>query len=313
MINKNSKIFIAGHKGMVGSAILRRLKKLSYKKIFYQTRKQLDLTDQKKVHNYLKKIKPDAVILAAAKVGGIKINNIKRAEFIYENLSIQNNLIHGSFISGVKNLLFMSSSCCYPKLANQPMSEDQLLTGPLESTNETYALAKIAGMKMCESYSKQFNLNYKSLMPCNLFGPGDNYDLETSHFIPAIINKIHKAKINKEKSIILWGTGKPLRELMYVDDLANAVEFFLFKKFKDSFLNIGSGIEYSIYEYAKLVNKIIGINDLIFKFDKNKPDGTPRKILNSTKAINLGWKCRLSIEEGINLAYNSYLKSLSIK
>lgn len=307
------KIFLAGHNGLVGSSIKRILKKKGYQNIITQKKTTLNLLDQRNVYEYLSKLKPDAVIIAAARVGGIYANSSKKAEFIYENLSIQNNLIHGSFISGVKNLLFMSSSCCYPKLANQPMSEDQLLTGPLESTNETYALAKIAGMKMCESYSKQFNLNYKSLMPCNLFGPGDNYDLETSHFIPAIINKIHKAKINKEKSIILWGTGKPLRELMYVDDLANAVEFFLFKKFKDSFLNIGSGIEYSIYEYAKLVNKIIGINDLIFKFDKNKPDGTPRKILNSTKAINLGWKCRLSIEEGINLAYNSYLKSLSIK
>ena len=236
MINKNSKIFVAGHNGMIGSAIVRRLKNLNYKNILIKNRKQLDLTDQKKVYSFLKKLKPDAVILAAAKVGGINANNEYRGEFIYENLAIQNNIIHGSYINNVKNLIFLGSSCIYPKNCKQPIKEEYLLSNYLEHTNEPYAIAKIAGLKLCESYNLQYNLNYKCLMPCNSYGINDNYDLKSSHFLPALIRKIIEALKNKNDHIKIWGSGKPLRELIYSDDIADACIFFLKKK-NEVFIN----------------------------------------------------------------------------
>jgi len=230
MINKNSKIFVAGHKGLIGSAIIRKLEKLNYKKIYTRSKKDLDLRDQKKVLKYLSKIKPDAVILAAAKVGGIEANNSLRGEFIYDNLSIQNNVIHSSYLTGVKNLIFLGSSCIYPKLSKQPIKEKYLLSGYLEKTNEPYAIAKIAGINLCESYNKQYNLNYKCLMPCNSYGVNDNYDLNTSHFFPALIKKIVDAIRFRQDAINIWGNGKPLRELIFSDDIADACIFFLKKK-----------------------------------------------------------------------------------
>ena len=245
-LNKKSKIFIAGHNGMVGSSVLKHFKKNGYKKIFFENRKFLDLLDTKKTTNYLKKINPDFVIIAAAKVGGILANQKYKAEFIYENLMIQTNLIHASFQIGVKKLIFLGSSCIYPKISKQPIKEAYLLDGKLETTNDAYAIAKIAGVKMCESYNQQYGLNYISLMPTNLYGPNDNYDLENSHFYPALLSKIYKAKINNEKILEIWGNGKAKREIMFVDDLASACEFFLKKKIKHSIINIGSGKQKTI-------------------------------------------------------------------
>ena len=252
-LNKKSKIFLAGHNGMVGSAILRKLKKKGYKNIFLKNRNTLNLLDQKKTLKYLNRIKPEYVIIAAAKVGGILANSQQKAEFIYENLMIQTNLIHSSYLVGVKKLIFLGSSCIYPKYSKQPISETSLLTGKLEETNDAYSIAKIAGIKMCESYNKQYNTNYLCLMPTNLYGPNDNYDLAKSHFFPALISKIYKAKINKINHIAIWGDGTPKRELMYVDDLADACEFFLRKKTKHSLINIGSGEEKTILDYCQFI------------------------------------------------------------
>lgn len=308
MINKNSKIFIAGHKGMIGSAILRQLKKLKYKNLFYKTRKELDLTDQKKVNNYLKKIKPMAVIIAAAKVGGIKANNEKRAEFIYENLSIQNNLINSSYRNGVKNLIFLGSSCIYPKKSKIPIKESYLLSNYLEKTNEPYAIAKIAGINLCESYNIQYGVNYKCLMPCNAYGLNDNYDQDTSHFLPALIRKIVSAQKFKKKSIKIWGSGKPLRELIFSDDIADACIYFLNKKTKHTLINIGSGIEKSITGYAKYIMKHLGV-DLKFEYDKIELDGTFRKLIDSSIARKYGWKPKVSLDQGLSLAIKDYLKN----
>ncbi|MBS56807.1 MAG: GDP-fucose synthetase, partial [Rickettsiales bacterium] len=279
MINKNSKIFVAGHRGMIGSAVLRKLRSLNYKNIYFKKRSQLDLTNQDKVYNYLKKIKPEAVILAAAKVGGIQANNTFRAEFIYENLSIQNNVIHGSFKAGVKNLVFLGSSCIYPKNSKQPIKEDYLLSNYLEKTNEPYAVAKIAGVKLCESYNLQYKLNYKCLMPCNAYGINDNYDLSSSHFFPALIRKIIDALSNNKDYIKIWGSGKPLRELIYSDDIADACIFFLKKKTKESLINIGTGKEKNIIEYANFIMKHLGVKLKIIHEKKNL-DGTLKKLLD---------------------------------
>ena len=310
MINKNSKIFIAGHKGMIGSAILRRLKKSKYKNLFYQTRKELDLTDQKKVNNYLKKIKPMAVIIAAAKVGGIKANNEKRAEFIYENLSIQNNLINSSYINGVENLIFLGSSCIYPKKSKIPIKESYLLSNYLEKTNEPYAIAKIAGINLCESYNLQYGVNYKCLMPCNAYGLNDNYDLESSHFLPALIRKIVSAQKLKKKSIKIWGSGKPLRELIFSDDIADACIYFLKKKTKHSLINIGTGTEKSIIGYAKYIMKYLGIN-LRIEHEKIKLDGTFRKLIDSSLARKYGWRSKVNLNKGIPLVIKDYLNNHS--
>ena len=311
MINKNSKIYIAGHKGMVGSSVLRLLKNKSYKNILTRTRKQLNLINQKQTYKFLKKFKPDVVIIAAAKVGGIKANNQFRADFLYENLQIQNNLIHGSFLAGIKKLVFLGSSCIYPKNSPQPIKEDYLLLSPLEYTNEPYAIAKIAGLKLCENYNKQYDTKYISLMPCNLYGLNDNYDSENSHFLPALIKKIHEAKIKNKKNVLIWGDGKPKRELMYVDDLSNAILYFLNKNIKKSIINIGSNEEYTISKFAKLISKEIGYKGG-FRFDSSKPNGTMRKILDSSYANKLGWFPKIKFDDGIKKIYKDYISRYSI-
>jgi len=293
---------------MVGSAILRVLKARGYQNIIFASKKDLDLRDQLKVSTFFKKHKPDAVFIAAAKVGGILANDTFRAEFIYDNLEIQNNLIHASYLSGIKNLIFLGSSCIYPKLSKQPIKENYLLSDYLEPTNESYAIAKIAGLKMCEAYNFQFGTNYKCLMPCNLFGPGDNYDEYNSHFFPALIKKIHFAKQKNISNIKLWGDGTPKRELMYVDDLADAAIYFLKKKTKHTLINIGSGIEMKIIDYAKFISKELNFKIQI-KFDKSKPNGTPRKLIDSTLASSYGWKAKVSLRKGFKETYNDFMKN----
>tara|TARA_B100001093_G_scaffold248894_1_gene238295 strand:+ start:3076 stop:4014 length:939 start_codon:yes stop_codon:yes gene_type:complete len=306
-INKNNKIFVAGHKGMVGTALLKFLKKKNYKKIITIDKKKLNLLNQQQTEKFLKKNKPDCVIIAAARVGGILANNDYKANFIYENLMIQTNLIHSSYLAGVKNLIFLGSSCIYPKFSKQPIDENQLLNGKLEETNDAYAIAKIAGIKMCEAYNNQYKLNYLCLMPTNLYGPNDNYDLSTSHFFPALIKKIHIAKNKNKKYLSIWGNGKSKRELMYVDDLAYACEFFLRKKTKHTLINIGSGIEKTIEEYAKFLIKKFKIK-LKIKRDLTKPNGTPRKILNTKLAKTYGWKAKTDLTKGFKLTYKDFLK-----
>ena len=305
MINAYSKIYVAGHNGLVGSAIIRKLKKKGYKNIIYRTKKQLDLKDQKKVFNFLKKQKPDFIFIAAAKVGGIYSNNRYKAEFIFDNISIQSNLINAAYLNGINNLIFLGSSCVYPRNCRQPIKEKYLLTGELEKTNDAYAVAKIAGIKMCESYNFQYNTNYKCLMPCNLYGPNDNYDLKTSHFFPALIFKALAAKKNKKNELTLWGSGRPKRELMYVDDLADACIYFLNKKTKDTLINIGTGHDKSIFEYAKFILKKINFKCKII-LDKSKPDGTQRKIIDNSIALSYGWKPKIDLDEGFDLTLKSY-------
>jgi len=309
IIKKNSKIFIAGHKGMVGSAILKLLKKRGYKKIYTKSKKQLNLLDQNKTKIYLKNLKPDCVIIAAARVGGILANKNHKGQFIYENLMIQSNVIHSSYLAGVKKLIFLGSSCIYPRNAKQPIKEDYLLSGKLESTNDAYAIAKIAGLKMCEAYNYQYKLNYICLMPTNLYGPNDNYNLINSHFYPALIKKIYNAKINGKKYIKIWGNGKAKRELLYVDDLADACEFFLKKKTKDTLINIGSGDEKTIKEYAKFIMKKLNI-ELKIKLDISKPNGAPRKLVNTDLAKKYGWKKKINLNEGFNLTIADFKKKL---
>ena len=306
---KKKKIFLAGHNGMVGSAILRLFKKKGYKNIICQSRKTLDLLDQKKTFNFLKRVKPDFIIIAAAKVGGILANREQKAKFIYENLMIQTNLIHSAYLIGVKKLIFLGSSCIYPKYCKQPILENFLLSGKLEDTNDAYAIAKIAGIKMCEAYNKQYNTNFICLMPTNLYGPKDNYNLKNSHFFPALISKIHYAKLKNKKTITIWGDGTPKRELMYVDDLANACEYFLKKNTKHSLINIGSGEEKTILNFSKFIMKNLDVKCKI-NFDKKKPNGTPRKILNSNLAKSYGWKSKISLQKGFKLTYSSFLENL---
>ncbi len=307
---KNRKIFLAGHNGLVGSNILKLLKKKKFKKIITVEKKDLDLRDQKNVNLFLKKKKPFAVINAAALVGGIKVNSERRGEFIYDNLVIQTNLIHGAYLSNVKNFIFLGSSCIYPRNTNQPIKESQLLTGELEKTNEPYAIAKIAGLKLCESYNFQFKTNYKCLMPCNTYGPNDNYDLSSSHFLPALIKKVHNCKKNKSNELVLWGTGKPKRETIYVEDLADACIYFLNKKTKETLINIGSGYELTILQYAKKICNYFKIKPKI-KFTKKNLDGTPRKIINSSVARKYGWKSSTSFSKGLKITIEDFLKNES--
>lgn len=312
MVNKFSKIFVAGHKGLVGSAIVRKLKSESFKRIITVEKNKVDLLNQKKTYDFLKKVNPDLTIVCAGRVGGINANQTMKAKFIFENLQIQNNLIHGSFLAKVKNLIFLGSSCIYPKKSKIPIKEEYLLSSKLEDTNDAYALAKIAGIKMCEYYSKNYDLNYKSLMPCNLYGSGDNYDLSKSHFYPALIRKIFIAKKSNKKMIEVWGSGKPKRELMHVDDLANAVYFFLNKKIKEGFLNIGSGKDYSINWYVKFIMKNLNVN-LKIKKNKNMPDGTFRKLLDSSRAYNYGWRPIISLKQGFIETLKTLKNDLSSK
>jgi len=303
-MDKGAKIYIAGHNGMVGSAILRKLKSEGYNNFILKSLEELNLLNQSDVASFFSKEKPEYVILAAAKVGGILANNTYRAQFIYENLMIQNNIIHQSYLNNVKKLLFLGSSCIYPKYAPQPMKEEYLLTGTLEETNEPYAIAKISGIKMCEAYRDQYGCNFISVMPTNLYGPNDNFDLNSSHVLPALIRKIHEAKINDADFVEVWGTGSPRREFLHVNDMAAACVYLIQNYNEKSFLNIGCGEDISIKDLALLVKKIIGFNGDL-QFDTNKPDGTPRKLLDVSRLNATGWKPTISLEDGIRSVYES--------
>lgn len=304
-MNRQDKIFVAGHRGMVGSAICRKLQQEGYSQIITRTSKELDLTDQKAVNVFFEKEKPQFVFLAAAKVGGIHANNTYRADFLYRNLMIESNVIHASQEHKVEKLLFLGSSCIYPKLAPQPLKEESLLTGTLEYTNEPYAIAKIAGIKMCEAYRDQYGCNFISAMPTNLYGPNDNYDLQNSHVLPALIRKFHEAKINQSPSVEVWGTGSPLREFLHVDDLAEAC-YFLMQHYNDKqFVNVGCGEDLSIKSLAEMIQSIVGYQgDLIWNTDK--PDGTPRKLMDVSKIKGMGWSPKINLEQGIANVYREY-------
>ncbi len=310
MISRNSKIFVAGHRGLVGSAVIRRLKIHGYNNILTITKNRLDLRDQLKTFNFLKRNKPKFIIICSAKVGGILANDTFRGEFIYDNLQIQNNLIHGAYLNNIKNLIFLGSSCVYPRNSKQPIKEKYLLNGILEQTNEPYAIAKIAGIKLCESYNYQYGTNYLCLMPTNTFGPNDNYDLKNSHFIPALIKKAHELKKSKQKNkfLKLWGNGKVRREAIYVDDIADACIYFMNKKTNKFLINIGVGKDYTIIEFAKKILKVVQVKAKL-KFDKNKPNGTPQKLLDVTEARKYGWKSKTTLEDGLLKAYKSFINS----
>jgi GDP-L-fucose synthase len=301
-VEKNAKIFVAGHRGMVGSAIIRRLEQLGYRNIITRTSAEVDLRNQQQVFSFFEQEKPDYVFLSAAKVGGIFANNKYRAEFLYDNLMMEANVIHASHLSNVKKLLFLGSSCIYPRMAPQPLKESYLLTGPLEYTNEPYAIAKIAGIKLCESYRFQYGSNFISVMPTNLYGPNDNYDLAKSHVLPALLRKIHTAKVNNVPSVEVWGSGSPLREFLHVDDLAEACMFLMENYNEAELVNIGTGTDISIKDLAMLIMKVAGYKGEI-KFDSTKPDGTPRKLMDVGKLMALGWKPKISLEEGIKMVY----------
>jgi|ERR1051326_524576 GDP-L-fucose synthase len=301
-MNKNSKIYIAGHRGMVGSAILRKLQKEGFGNFVLRSSKELDLREQQQVRDLFAKEKPEFVFLAAAKVGGILANNVYRAEFLYDNLMIQDNVIDSAYRSGVKKLMFLGSSCIYPKHAPQPLKEEYLLTGLLESTNEPYAIAKIAGIKMCDAYRAQYGSNFISVMPTNLYGPNDNYDLENSHVLPALLRKFHTAKKEKAGFVTIWGTGSPLREFMHVDDLADACYFLMQNYNEKGLVNIGVGSDISIKDLALLIKKIVGFEGEL-RFDTSRPDGTPRKLMDVSKLHLMGWKHKISLEEGIRSVY----------
>lgn len=309
-MNKQDKIYVAGHRGMVGSAIVRKLQSEGFTTIISRTSKELDLRNQQAVADFFSQEKPDYVYLAAAKVGGIVANNTFRADFIYENIMIQSNIIHQAYLHKVKKLMFLGSSCIYPKLAPQPLKEDYLLTGLLEPTNEPYAIAKIAGIKMCDAYRSQYGCNFISVMPTNLYGPNDNYDLTNSHVLPALIRKFHTAKMKNEKTVEIWGTGSPLREFLHANDLADAC-FFLMQHYNEpGLVNIGVGEDISIKDLALLVKKIVGFDGEL-KFDTSKPDGTPRKLMDVGKLHSLGWKHKINLEEGITSVYNEVKNTLS--
>lgn len=311
-MQSNSKIYIAGHRGMVGSAIHRNLLAKGFANFVFRTSAELDLRNQQAVSDFFSKEKPDYVFLAAAKVGGIHANNTLRAEFIYDNIMIQSNIIHSSHVNGVKKLLFLGSTCIYPKMAPQPMKEEYLLTGLLENTNEPYAIAKISGIKMCDAYRSQYGSNFISVMPTNLYGPNDNYDLSNSHVLPALLRKIHNAKINGDATVEVWGSGKPLREFLHADDMADACVYMMQNFNEPGFVNIGSGTEISIGDLARLIQKVVGFTGEL-KFDPSKPDGTPRKLTDVTKLHSLGWKHKISLEEGIKSVYASVKDALSDK
>ena len=302
-MNKTDKIYVAGHRGLVGSAIVRNLESKGYTNIVKRTHKELDLTNQAAVYDFFEKEKPDVVVLAAAKVGGINANNTTPAEFAYENMQIQCNVINAAHVNKVKKLLFLGSTCIYPKMAPQPIPEDALLTGPLEVTNEAYAIAKISGLEMCKFYKRQYGDDFISCMPTNLYGPHDNYDLAGSHVMPAMIRKFHDAKVNGAKSVELWGTGSPLREFLYVDDMADACVFLLENYSGEQHVNIGTGKEVTIKELAETVKKTVGYEGEII-WNSAMPDGTPRKLTDVTKLHNLGWTHKVELEEGVKLAYD---------
>jgi GDP-L-fucose synthase len=305
-MDKNAKIFVAGHRGMVGSALVRRLNALGYHNIITRSRSELDLLNQQAVHTFLQAEKPDYIYIAAAKVGGIQANNVYRADFIYQNLMVEANLIHGAHLAGVQSLMFLGSSCIYPKMAPQPMHEDALLTGTLEPTNEPYAIAKIAGIKMCEAYNAQYGRQYISVMPTNMYGPNDNYDLNNSHVLPALIRKAHEAKLRGDSALVVWGTGTPMREFLYADDLADACVYLMEQGYSGPLVNIGTGTDVTIRELAETVLKVVGFNGEL-TFDTSKPDGTPRKLMDVSRLAGLGWRAKTSLEDGIKLAYQDFI------
>ena len=305
-MEKNAKIYVAGKYGMVGSAIERSLREKGFSNLLGHSSEELNLTRQADVENFFKHERPDYVFVSAAKVGGIYANNTYPGEFIYNNLQIQNNLIHSSYVYRVKKLLFLGSSCIYPKFADQPIKEDYLLSGKLEPTNEAYAIAKIAGVKMCEFYNKQFHTNFISAMPTNLYGIGDNYNAMNAHVIPALIRRIHEAKANQSKEVVIWGSGKPLREFLYVDDLADACIFLMNEYLSNDTINVGSGMEVSIRELAIAIQKVVGYTGEIL-LDASKPDGSPRKLLDTTRLQSLGWKPKTSLESGLELSYQDFV------
>lgn len=306
-MEKSSKIYIAGHRGMVGSAIARKLEKEGFRNIVNRTSSELDLRNQANVTDFFELEKPDYVFLAAAKVGGIIANNTYRADFLYENLAIQNNVIHNAYLNGVKKLMFLGSSCIYPKMAPQPLKEEYLLTGLLEETNEPYAIAKIAGIKMCDAYRDQYGCNFISVMPTNLYGYNDNYHPENSHVLPALIRKFHEAKVNHSNHVRVWGSGEPKREFLFADDLADAC-FFLMQNYNEpNLINIGTGKDISIKELASLIKEIVGYDGTI-QYDSGKPDGTPRKLMDVSKLERIGWKYSTELKDGIKLAYANFLK-----
>ena len=306
-MDKYSKIYVAGHKGLVGSAIVRNLKAKGYENILYRTHNELDLINQKEVENFFKDEKPEYVFLAAAKVGGINSNNTYPADFIYENMMIQNNVIKSAHDFKVKKLLFLGSTCIYPKLAEQPISESELLTGSLEPTNEAYAIAKISGLEMCKFYKRQYGDNFISCMPTNLYGPNDNYDLKNSHVLPALLRKFHEAKLYKHDDVEIWGTGTPLREFLYVDDMADACTFLMENYNGEEHVNIGTGEEITIKELAEVIRKVVGFKGNI-RFNASMPDGTPRKLTNINKIKNMGWKAKVNLYDGITVTYQNYIK-----
>ena len=305
-----SKIYVAGHRGMVGSAIIRELQRLGFSNIITRTSAELDLRNQQQVAEFYKNEKPDFVFVAAAKVGGIHANNVYRAEFLYDNLMIQNNLIHYAYENKVEKLLFLGSSCIYPKLAPQPLKEDYLLSGLLEPTNEPYAIAKITGIKMCEAYRDQYGCNFISAMPTNLYGPNDNYHPENSHVLPALIRKFHEAKQNNASEVVVWGDGSPMREFLYADDLANALVYLMLNYNEKQFVNVGYGSDVTIKELAETVKDIVGFTGKMV-FDSSKPNGTPRKLMDSNRLFQTGWKPQVALKEGIELAYQDFLSKLS--
>ncbi|WP_316834025.1 GDP-L-fucose synthase [Pedobacter nutrimenti] len=305
-MEKHSKIYVAGHRGMVGSAILRKLEKEGYSNLLTRTSSELDLRDQQAVTAFFEKEMPEYVFLAAAKVGGIVANNTYRADFLYENLCIQNNVIHQAYKTGVKKLMFLGSSCIYPKLAPQPLKEEYLLTGLLEETNEPYAIAKIAGIKMCDAYRAQYGCNFISVMPTNLYGYNDNYHPQNSHVLPALIRKFHEAKINGTAEVLVWGSGSPMREFLFADDLADACYFLMQTYNENHLINIGTGKDLTIKDLALLIKKVVGFEGTL-TFDSSKPDGTPRKLMDVSKLHSLGWKHQVELEEGIHLAYKDFL------
>ena len=305
-MEKNAKIYIAGHRGMVGSAISRKLEKEGYTNIITRGSKELDLRSQTAVADFFEAEKPEFVFLAAAKVGGIVANNTYRGEFLYDNLMIQNNIIHNSYLQGVEKLMFLGSSCIYPKLAPQPLKEEYLLTGLLEETNEPYAIAKIAGIKMCEAYRAQYGCNFISVMPTNLYGYNDNYHPQNSHVLPALIRKFHEAKVNGSSKVVIWGTGSPFREFLFADDLADAC-FYLMENYNEpGLVNIGSGEDISIKDLALLIKKVVGFEGEL-EFDTSKPDGTPKKLMDVSKLRSTGWKHKIELRDGIKLAYEDFL------
>lgn len=306
-MDKYSKIYVAGHRGLVGSAIVRNLKAKGYENIIYRTHHELDLINQKEVENFFKDEKPEYVFLAAAKVGGINSNNTYPADFIYENMMIQNNVIKSAHDFKVKKLLFLGSTCIYPKLAEQPILESELLTGSLEPTNEAYAIAKISGLEMCKFYKRQYGDNFISCMPTNLYGPNDNYDLKNSHVLPALLRKFHEAKLYNHDDVEIWGTGTPLREFLYVDDMADACTFLMENYNGEEHVNIGTGEEITIKELSEVIRKVVGFKGNI-RFNASMPDGTPRKLTNINKIKNMGWKAKVKLYDGITVTYQNYIK-----